>query len=307
MRYYNEESKCRTCLADITAIHQVLVIALAVLFFDCYRPLKASSVELPRLSGMVNDSASFLHVRYAKDLEARLKRFNEKTGYAIIILIIPSGEDKQISNLIAQVFANNRLEDWGSAGVVLVLITVQEGWVIAEPSKKIEKKFLKLNAVKRMKHFYFYPRESEHPDAAVERRVEAVVEILDPWFYVLDPPYKDLNLFTRSPTAEIILFPGAPFFGFMVGMILTVFTSAGKLRALGRFLVCGFLGCVVALTAAFLVRQPGGIAPGMLYYSAGVSFVVSALIGALKPYWITETVRGRRPGEEIHPPFFGRG
>ncbi len=114
-------------------------------------------------------------------------------------------------------------------------------------------------------------------------------------------------MFTRSPTAEIILFPGAPFLGSMVGVILMVFTSARKLRALGRFLVCGFLGCFVALTAAFLVRQRGDIVPGMLYYSASVSFIVSALIGGSKPYWFTETVRGRRPGEEIHPPFFGRG
>jgi len=219
-------------------------------------------------------------------------------------MIIPSGKDEQISNFIAQTFANNRLEQRGLAGTVLVLVTVQEGWVLAEPSKKVEKKFLKLGTADRIK--YFFRRESEYPEAAVERRVEAVVKVLNPWFYVLDPPNKDWNLFTRSPTAEIILFPGAPFLGFMVGVTLMVFSSAGKLRALGRFLVCGLFGCFVALTAAFVVRQPGGIVPGMLYYSAGVSFVVSALIGALKPYWFTEQFGGEDPAKRfIHHSLVG--
>lgn len=280
----------------------VVSIGLA---FEWYSPRETSSVELPPLSALVNDFSSFLQAAYVKDLETRLMHFNEKTGYAIVVVIIPSGEDKQISKFIAQIFASNELEKRGLAGTVLILITTQEGWVIAEPSQKVEKKFLKLGAIDRIK--YFFPSESLRPEALVERRVEAVVEILDPWLYVLDPPHKELNLFTRSPTAEIILFPGAPFLGFMVGVISVVFTFAGKLPPFGRFLVCGLLGCVVALAAAFFVRQPGGIVPGMLYYSVASSFVVSALIGGLKPYWFTETVRGRKPGDKIHPPFFGRG
>ena len=45
----------------------------------------------------------------------------------------------------------------------------------------------------------------------------------------------------------------------------------------------------------------------MLYYSAVLSFVVGALVGGLRPFWFTDTVRGRKPGEKIHQPFFGRG
>src|SRR5207247_2550648 len=127
LRYYNQESKCQKRLSDVTAISRIVVIALAV-FFDCYSPHEASSVELPRLSGMVNDFSSSLQVAYVKDLEVRLRRFNEKTGYAIIVVVIPSGEDEQISNFIAQIFVNNGLEQWGLGGTVLVLITIQEGW-----------------------------------------------------------------------------------------------------------------------------------------------------------------------------------
>ena len=264
------------------------------------------SGELPRLSGMVNDFRSFLKVGYVKDLEVRLERFNQRTGYAIVVVVIPSGEDERISDLISQLFVRNGLEKWGLAGTVLLLITVQEGWVIAEPSQKLEKKFLQPKALDRINHFS--EGEFRYREPAVEQRVQAVVEILDPWFYVLDPPSASRDfVFARLPTAEIILFPGAPLLGFMVGVMLMAFTSAGKLHAYGRFLLSGFLGCFVTIAAAFLLRQPGGIAPGMLYYSAVLSFVVGALVGGLKPFWFTDIVRGRKHGEKIHPPFFGRG
>jgi TPM domain len=231
-------------------ISRMLVVALAV-FFECHAPQEATPVELPRLSGMVNDFPSFLKVSYVEDLEVRLQRFNQKTGYAIVVVIISSGEDERISDLISQLFVRNGLEKWGSAGTVLVLITAKEGLVTVEPSQKVERKFSEPAALQRIRHF----RDSElrYRENAVERRIEAVVEILDPWFYVFEG--------VRSPTAEIILFPLAPLLWFMGGLILMVFTPWGELRVFARFLLCGFLGCFVAVTTAFLVRQPGGIAP----------------------------------------------
>ena len=71
------------------------------------------SGELPRLSGMVNDFRSSLKVGYVKDLEVRLERFNQRTGYAIVVVVIPSGEDERISDLISQLFVRNGLERWG--------------------------------------------------------------------------------------------------------------------------------------------------------------------------------------------------
>ena len=210
---------------------------------------------------MVNDFASLLRTDYAKDLDKRLRRFNERSGYAIVIVVISSGEDEQISQLISQLFVNNRLENWGSAGTALILVTMQEGWVIVEPSQKIEKKFLTTWAAQRIDRFF--EGETRDREAAIERRVQAVLEIIDPWFYVLDPPSTNPALgLSRSPTAEIILFPMAPFLGLMAGAVLMVFTSAGKLRAIGRFLVGGCVGCIIAVTTAFLVRQRGGDCSG---------------------------------------------
>jgi uncharacterized membrane protein YgcG len=253
---------------------------------------------------MVNDFTSSLKADYVKELEVRLRRFNERSGYAIVIVIIRSGEDEQISKLISQIFANNGLERRGVAGTVLVLITVQEGWVIAEPSQQIEQKFLKPGAPAKIHHFY--KGEFQNPEAAVEQRVQVMVEILDPWLYVLDPPVTNPELvLARFPTAEMILFPLAPFLGFMAGVMLMAFTAAGGLSAFNRFFVCGFVGSAVAVVAAFLVRQPGGIPPGMLVYSAALSFVISASIGTLRPYWFTEKIRGRSANQTIHPPFIG--
>lgn len=290
-------------MVDLTLVSRFLIFVLAALL-ELDSPLEAHVGELPRLSRMVNDAASSLETAYAQELEGRLARFNEKTGYAIVAVVIPSGEDEDISGLIAQLFAHNKLEEWGSAGVVLVLITAQEGWVVAEPSQKIENKFLRPKALERIDHFS--DTEMKSREYAVERRIEEVIRILDPWFYLLEPPSKG-NLVSRSPTAEIIVFLLAPFLGFMTGVSCMAFTAVGKWRPFERAFVCGLLGCFVALGSAFLVRQPGGIVPGMVYYSASLGFILSALVAGLKPYWFTETVRGRKPGEKFHQPFFGRG
>jgi len=283
-----------------------IIVAFFALFSACATASQALSRESLRLSSMVNDFASALQADYAKDLDKRLRRFNEQSGYAIVIVVISSGEDEQISQLISQLFVNNRLGDWGLAGTALVLVTVQEGWVIVEPSQKIEKKFLTAWAAQRIDHFY--EGESRDREMAIERRVQAVLEIIDPWFYMLDPPSTRPVLgLSRAPTAEIILFPLAPFLGLTAGVVLMAFTSAGGLRASGRSLVGGSVGCFIAVTTVFLIRQRGGIVPGMLYYSAGISFVIGALVGVLRPFWFNETIRGRKPGEKMHPPFFGRG
>ncbi|MSP38419.1 MAG: TPM domain-containing protein [Deltaproteobacteria bacterium] len=283
-----------------------IIAVLIGLIPACAISSQGLSRESLRLSSMVNDLPSALRSDYTKDLEKRLRRFNEKSGYAIVIVMIPSGEDEQISELISQFFATNRLEQWSSAGTALVLMTVQEGWVIVEPSPKIEKKFLTTWAAERIDGIS--EQESKNREIALERRLQALIEILNPWFYELDPPSAPADFaFYRSPTAEIILFPLAPFIGLMVGAALMAFTSAGQLQANGRFLVGGFVGGLVTVLIVFLVRQRGGIVPGMLYYSASISFVVAALVGALRPFWFRETIRGRKPGEKMHPPFYGRG
>jgi hypothetical protein len=166
-----------------------------------------------------------------------IEAVKEESGYAIVVVIIESGENEHISKLISQLFATNSLDQWGAAGTVLILITAAEGWVIAEPSQKIEQKFLRPGALAKIHHI---DHGSERGEVAVERRIHAVA----------------------SPCCR---------------------------------------------ACRLIVRQPGGIAPGMLYYSAVISFVVSALIGGLRPHWFTDKLRGRRPGEKIHAPFLGSG
>jgi uncharacterized membrane protein YgcG len=65
-------------------IPRILVVALAV-FFECHSAQEVMSGELPRLSSMVNDFRSSLKVGYVQDLEVRLERFNQRTGYAIVV------------------------------------------------------------------------------------------------------------------------------------------------------------------------------------------------------------------------------
>jgi hypothetical protein len=85
---------------------QILFVAL-VMFFACSTALNAGSGELLRLSRMVNDFASFLQPDYARNLEARLRRFNERSDYAIVVVIIPDAGGVGISDFISQLFVAN--------------------------------------------------------------------------------------------------------------------------------------------------------------------------------------------------------
>jgi hypothetical protein len=76
---------------------------------------------------------------------------------------------------------------------------------------------------------------------------------------------------------------------------------------MARFFVSGCMGCVVVVVTALFIRQPGGIAPGMVYYGASIGFLVSAIVGITRPFWFVDTIRGRKAGEKFHPPFYGGG
>ena len=51
---------------------------------------------------------------------------------------------------------------------------------------------------------------------------------------------------------------------------------------------------VVALAVFFECYAPQEAMSG-----AVLSFIVGALVGGLKPFWFTDTVRGRKPGEKF--------
>jgi hypothetical protein len=271
-------------------------------------PFHVEPFDLPAVSMRVNDAAGVLNPSYGRDLDRRLRRLNEKSGYEINIVLMAGDHSKSPIEIAWELFELNGLENSAAAGTVLLLITVQDGQVAIASSTNLRRKFSGSRAEYEIQNTL--RQMAKQPEVAMEYVVHQVLARIDLWFYVLEPPavHSDPDLlFVRSPMAEIILFPLAPFLGLMTGLVLMAFTTAGELPALGRFFVSGYAGCLVVVAAVFLIRQPGGISPGMFYYGVGASFVVSAAVGGLRPFWFNEQFKGRKAGDLTGPLYFRWG
>jgi uncharacterized membrane protein YgcG len=274
-------------------------------------PIGAALPKPPDLSRRVSDFAHVLNSAYSLDLDDRLDRLDKKSGLAIYLVLIPDNQDNHkysLRDVTWDLFRSNQLENKGASGALLIMIETKNGQVAIATSKNLSRKFWGLRAETQIQSLFH--RYSKNTDVAVERVVHLLLAIINPWFYNLDPPsvYSKFGvLLVRSPTAEIILFPLAPLLGLAVGAVLMVFTSAGNLPNMARFFVSGCMGCVVVVVTALFIRQPGGIAPGMVYYGASIGFLVSAIVGITRPFWFVDTIRGRKAGEKFHPPFYGGG
>jgi uncharacterized protein len=269
---------------------------LALLLFAL--PLNAVATDLPPLETRVNDFAGFLNPSYRSDMENRLRTFQESTGYAICIVLTPADYDRSLTGMVWELFESNQLEQNGSSGTVLVLIAANKPDVAIATSQNLRRKFSRAQVEQKVRQSLTWGAKDH--DRGIEYAIQDVLVAIDTWFYVFDPPSGQSTLdfyITRWRGADIVLFPLAPFLGFMTGIILMAFTSAGGLTGAARFFVAGYLGCALAVAAAFLLRQPGGILPALVYYSSIVGFGVSGTVAALRPFWFNDSFEGRKPGE----------
>ncbi len=287
-------------------LHRLIFLALVLpLLLD---PARVRSFNLPPLSMKVNDLAAVLNPIYSADLDWRLARFAEKTGYAIYIVVMDGDYRESLLSIGTEAFELNQLADKGSAGTVLLLIATQDARVAIATSKNLHRMFSRFQVERNIENIL--QQNAKQPEMAVECALDAILNRIDRWFYVLDPPSPAFgsSLLVRSPMAEMILLPAAPLLGLMTGLVLMAFTSAGTLPWLARFFVSGYLGCSIVVVMTFMIRQPGGILPGMFFYATAMGFTVSGTVGALKPFWFTDTFKGKKSDEWwAGPVHFWRG
>jgi uncharacterized membrane protein YgcG len=288
-------------------LHHLIAVGLALLCLSTAS--RVSSFNLPPLSVKVNDFAYVLNPTYRTDLNWRLTRFAEKTGYAIHIVTMEGDYSENLLSIATELLESNQLENRASAGTVLVIIAAQDAQAAIATSKNLRGTFSRFRTQRKIENMM---REfAKEPEITVEYVVDAILSRIDRWFYVLDPPSPSIASYfvlVRSPTAEIILLPTAPLLGLMTGLVLMAFTSAGRLPWLARFFVSGYLGCAIVIVVTFIIRQPGGILPGMFYYGAAMGFAVSGTVGALRPLWFSDTFRGKTSNKWwAGPVYFRRG
>jgi uncharacterized protein len=96
--------------------------ALLSVFAGAILAAPAAALEVPYLSGRVNDDARLLDARTAKDLDRKLKDYESRTGRQLVVLTIPSLEGAPLEEFSLKVARTWKLGRKGVDDGILLLV-----------------------------------------------------------------------------------------------------------------------------------------------------------------------------------------
>jgi len=130
------------------------LIALSTLMLVLVAASGARALEVPPLSGRVNDRASLLSPAQASELEARLAAYESKTGHQLVLLTLLSLEGEPLEDFTIRVVEQWKIGRKGQDDGILLFVASQDRKVRVEVG---------------------YGLEGELPDALAGRIVREVV------------------------------------------------------------------------------------------------------------------------------------
>jgi uncharacterized protein len=99
-------------------VRPLLRTAVAV----CALALPAAALDVPYLSGRVNDDARLLDAASSKNLDAKLKDYEAKTGRQLVVLTVPSLEGEALEDFSIKVARTWKLGRKGQDDGILILV-----------------------------------------------------------------------------------------------------------------------------------------------------------------------------------------
>ena len=114
------------------ALHALLGVALLVL------PARAQSIEIPRGTGWVNDTANVLPAAERGELERRLAAFERTNGHELALLTVPTTSGQPIENYALAVAREWKLGKPGKNDGALLVVAVQDRKLRVEVGRGLE-------------------------------------------------------------------------------------------------------------------------------------------------------------------------
>ncbi len=116
----------------IRALLPLLGLALLVL------PCRAQSIDVPRGTGWVNDTARVLPAGEVAALESRLAAFEQKNGHELALLTVPTTSGQPIENYALAVAREWKLGKPGKNDGALLVVAVQDRKLRIEVGRGLE-------------------------------------------------------------------------------------------------------------------------------------------------------------------------
>lgn len=142
-------------------------------------PNVAKGIEIPYLTGRVNDNAGILSEQARQSLSEQLKNHEERTGNQVVVLTIPSLQGEGIEEYANLVFNEWKLGQQGQDNGILIVVVPDERRMRIEVGYGLESTLTDLQAGRIIQDI-MAPRFREGDyDAGITEGSMAVVQVLE--------------------------------------------------------------------------------------------------------------------------------
>ncbi len=155
------------------------VSAYMLLLVLLVAPNVATGIEIPYLTGRVNDNAGILSEQARQSLSEQLREHEERTGNQVVVLTIPSLQGEGIEEYANLVFNEWKLGQQGQDNGILIVVVPDERRMRIEVGYGLEPTLTDLQAGRIIQDI-MAPRFREGDyDAGITEGAMAVVQVLE--------------------------------------------------------------------------------------------------------------------------------
>lgn len=154
-------------------LHKLILIALIVIL-----PIKVLALEVPRLSGHVNDYAGLLSQGAAQSLESALTDFERSDSTQIVVLTIPSLDGENLEEFSIKVAEAWRIGQKGIDNGAILLIAKKERKMRIEVGRGLEGKLTDLVSGRIIRDEIAPRFKSGDFDGGIESGVASIMSVV---------------------------------------------------------------------------------------------------------------------------------
>ena len=139
----------------------------------------AAALDVPFLSGRVNDNAEVLNDATRRSISERLKAHEDKTGDQIAVLTVPSLEGESIEEYAVKVFEAWKLGNKGKDNGVLIIVAPKDRRMRIEVGYGLEGTLTDLAAGRIVRNVMTPRFKSGDYNGGVDAGVQAILALLE--------------------------------------------------------------------------------------------------------------------------------
>jgi uncharacterized protein len=162
-----------------------LGVALLVL------PARAQSIQIPRGSGWVNDTANVLPQAVRSELEQRLAAFEQKNGHEIALLTVPTTSGQPIERYALEVARAWKLGKPGKNDGALLVVAVQDRKLRIEVGRGLEGELTDLYSSRIIREVIVPRLKQGDMPGGIRAGVEAMIAVAGGAGETALPPARD--------------------------------------------------------------------------------------------------------------------